>query len=110
MDEKTQPTQPQEDFEKMGRRYFRNIANWKHVLSDELRGINNRLDMFEIKMAELLETTKKVGHSCGLAFKQVKLIVQELSEVTEQTRQDLSEYGGTMCDSTWLDGPKTIVV
>ena len=63
--------------------------------------ICNKLDRFEKKLADLTLQTQKLGVACAQAFGQVKTVVEHLTEVVDHTRQDLSEYGGTITDSTW---------
>ena len=63
--------------------------------------ICNKLDKFEKKITELTIKTHKLGVACAQAFGQVKTVVEHLTEVVDNTRQDLSEYGGTITDSTW---------
>ena len=66
-----------------------------------LAQICNKLDKFEKKLADLTLQTQKLGVACAQAFGQVKTVVEHLTEVVDLTRQDLSEYGGTIRDSTW---------
>ena len=71
----------------------------------ELRAIRERLTAFERKLDQLAKLIQKVGKACGIAFGQVKKVVEHLTESVDETRQDLSEYGGIITKSTWDTDP-----
>ena len=53
------------------------------------------------RIFDLQERVDKLGKACAEAFNQTKVVVSKLAEIQEDTRLDLSEYGGTIIDSTW---------
>lgn len=50
---------------------------------------------------KLEEKVHQLGRACGESFRQTKVVVEHLTEAVDGTRQDLSEYGGTITASTW---------
>ena len=81
-----------------------------------LRRIEKRMGAFEIKLDELGERVGKLGRTitervgqlgngCGEAFRQVKRVVEHLTEAVDETKQDLSMYGGYITQSTWDTEP-----
>ena len=84
-----------------------------------LRRIEKRMGAFETKLDELGERVGKLGrtitervgqlgNSCGVAFRQVKRGVEHLTEAVDETKQDLSRYGGYITQSTWEVDPLII--
>lgn len=61
-----------------------------------LRNITAKMTVLFERMEALTKVTTALGVACGTAFNQTKEVVQKLAEVTEETRMDLSEYGGTI--------------
>jgi len=101
-DEKTQtPEQQNAKFQKEVMLYLRNLAAWKHTFSEGIKKLNNRIDVIEIKLCEILEGTQKLGRACHQAFSQTKEVINALSEEAKSTREDLAEYGGVICEDTW---------
>ena len=70
-------------------------------LIPELRLLHERMGAFETKLDKLGEMVQGIGKGCGEAFRQVKKVVEHLTEVVDETRQNLSEYGGYIARSTW---------
>ena len=50
---------------------------------------------------KLDQKVHQLGQACGESFRQTKVVVEHLTEAVDGTRQDLSEYGGTISASTW---------
>jgi len=67
--------------------YLRNIAAKMSVLFDRMNQLQKRVDC--------------LGKACSEAFGQCKEVIQKLAEGVEETRMDLSEYGGVIQESTW---------
>ena len=67
----------------------------------KLGTIVSQLDALRTRIAQLEKQTKNLGVANGEAFRQVKVVVEHLVEAVDGTRQDLSEYGGTITESTW---------
>ena len=61
-----------------------------------LRNITAKMSVLFDRIEALTERVNALGQACGTAFNQTKEVVQKLAEVTEETRMDLSEYGGTI--------------
>ena len=61
-----------------------------------LRNITAKMSVLFERIESLTERVNALGQACGTAFNQTKEVVQKLAEVTEETRMDLSEYGGTI--------------
>ena len=77
-------------FEKEVMLYLRNLASKFHYLSEKM----NRLE--EIMM--------KGFQATGMAFHQTKEVVNKLAEATEETRNDLAEYGGVIEAESFFRG------
>ena len=69
--------------------YLRNIIAKLRVLSE-------RVDKMESRALSL-------GGACSAAFLQVKDVVNKLYEEQTATREDLSEYGGVIQQSTFME-------
>jgi len=67
--------------------------------------LKKRLTVMEKKIDELAKMIHDVGKSCGIAFGQVKRVIEHLTTAVDDTRQDLSEYGGIITASTWDTDP-----
>ncbi len=48
------------------------------------------------------EQNFRLCKGCQKAFHQTKVVVQKLAENQEKLNDDLSEYGGTICESTFF--------
>ena len=70
-------------------------------LMRELRSMNERMGAFESKLDRLGKMMQAIGKGCGEAFRQVKTVVEHLTEAVAETKQDLSMYGGYIARSTW---------
>ena len=70
-----------------------------------LRRIEKRMGAFESKLDQLEKRVEKLGNGCGEAFRQVKKVINHLTEAVDETRQDLSLYGGYITQSTWDTEP-----
>ena len=70
-----------------------------------LRKIEKRMGAFETKLDQLDKRVMLMGHGCGEAFRQVKKVVEHLTEAVDETKQDLSLYGGYIAKSTWDTEP-----
>lgn len=66
-----------------------------------LKNIREKVEKIETTLAEVGRTTVSLGKACGTAFKQCKTVIQSLGETVEESREDLSEYGGVILGSTW---------
>ena len=77
------------------------LADLLLALVDWQESVDKRLQHLGEKMEELGKVTVQLGRACGEAFKQTKVVVEHLTEAVDGTRQDLSEYGGTITASTW---------
>ena len=75
--------------------------SFEHEVLNKLVEITERLTAFGRQVAKLEERTHQLGVACGMAFQQVKTVVEHLTEAVDGTRQDLAEYGGTITESTW---------
>ena len=70
------------------------LAQWQESIDKRLQDLGEKMERME-------KVTVQLGQACGAAFKQVKTVVEHLTEAVDGTRQDLSEYGGTITASTW---------
>ena len=70
------------------------LASWQESVDKRLQDLGLKLERRE-------KVTIGLAKACGEAFKQVKTVVEHLTEAVDGTRQDLSEYGGTITASTW---------
>ena len=61
-----------------------------------LRNITAKMTVLFERMETLNIRVMALGKACGTAFNQTKEVVQKLAEVSEETRMDLAEYGGTI--------------
>ena len=84
-------------FERDVMKYLRNLATKFHYLS-------NKIDQIEKNQEELRTLIVKFGQATGIAFNQTKEVVNKLAEVTEETRMDLSEYGGLIQNDSFFRG------
>ena len=69
-----------------------------------LRNISSTVTTLFEKMEFLEKTVVQLGQACGMAFNQTKDVVNKLAEVTEETRMDLAEYGGTIEAASFFNG------
>ena len=74
------------------------ITRWQESVDKRLQDLGKMIE-------ELGKVTVQLGKACGEAFKQTKVVVEHLTESVDGTRQDLSEYGGTITESTWDVSP-----
>ena len=81
------------DFEKSVMRYLKNIVNKCIHLDKKIESLTRQL-------SEVRETTMSLGKACGQAFGQTKVVIESLAETALETREDLSEYGGVIIDSS----------
>ena len=65
------------------------------------KSVDKRLEHLGKAMERLEKVTVQLGKACGAAFGQTKVVIEHLTEAVDGTRQDLSEYGGTITASTW---------
>ena len=79
---------------KVMKKFVGRAAAMEKLLVDLIKETNKRI-------FELGERVDKLGRACAEAFNQTKQVVSKLAEIQEDTRLDLSEYGGTIIDSTW---------
>ena len=70
-----------------------------------LRRIEERMTAFETQLKKLGERVEQLGNGCGEAFRQVKTVVEHLTTAVDDTRQELSLYGGYITKSTWDTEP-----
>ena len=88
-------------FEKDVMLYLRNLAQWKHHASQRLDNILLRLNEQDVMICELGQQVRKLGCANCEAYKRVKVVCERLAEVTEETRNNLDEYGGIITESTY---------
>lgn len=85
------------NFEREVMTYLKNLASKFHYLS-------NKIDQIEKNQEELRRLIVKFGQATGIAFNQTKEVVNKLAEATEETRMDLSEYGGVIEAESFFRG------
>ena len=68
---------------------------------DMLQEIGRAIVHVSKQVDKLEDTVHQLGRACGESFRQTKVVVEHLTEAVDGTRQDLSEYGGTITASTW---------
>ena len=61
-----------------------------------LRNITSKISTLFERIEALNERVEKFCQACGQAFHQTKFVVNRLAEATEETRDNLAEYGGTI--------------
>ena len=88
-------------FEKDVMLYLRNLAQWKHHASKQLDDILVRLNEQDVMICQLGQQVRKLGCANCEAYGQVKVVMERLADVTEETRQNLDEYGGIITESTY---------
>ena len=71
-------------------------ARETELILQYLRNITAKMTVLFERMEALTIRVTALGVACGTAFNQTKEVVQKLAEVTEDTRMDLAEYGGTI--------------
>ena len=74
------------------------VAKFEELLEKIIKNqerIEKRLAVMETKIFRLCK-------GCQKAFHQTKVVVQKLAENQEKLNEDLSEYGGTICESTFF--------
>ena len=69
-----------------------------------LRNITSKVSTLFEKLETLENTVVHLGHACGIAFNQTKEVVNKLAEATEETREDLATYGGTIEADSFFNG------
>ena len=69
-----------------------------------LRNITSKVSTLFEKIEFLEKTVIQLGQACGMAFNQTKEVVNKLAEVTEETREDLAMYGGTIEADSFFNG------
>jgi hypothetical protein len=84
-------------FEKDVLLYLRNLAGKFYCLSDKLNILTEKVDKLEAIMMKGFQAT-------GMAFHQTKVVVNKLAEATEETRNDLAEYGGVIETDSFFRG------
>ena len=80
------------------------MARESELILQYLRNITSKLSTLFEKIEFLEKTVVQLGQACGMAFSQTKEVVNKLAEATEETRMDLSEYGGTIEASSFFSG------
>ena len=81
--------------------YLRNLAQWKCHASQRLDDILVRLNEQDVMICELGQLVRKLGCANSEAYGQVKVVIDRLADVTEETRSNLDEYGGIITESTY---------
>jgi hypothetical protein len=81
------------------------LQNLLEYLVEWQKTVDERLESLHKKVDDLGKVTLQLGQACGVAFNQTKVVIEHLTEAVDGTRQDLSEYGGTICASTWDTSP-----
>ena len=66
-----------------------------------LMALDERLRRMELSQKRMEKVVMGLGKANSEAFKQCKVVIEHLTEAVDSTRQDLSEYGGTITASTW---------
>ena len=69
-----------------------------------LRNITSKVSVLIERMAILEKKVIALGQACGTAFHQTRDVVNKLAEVAEETRMDLSEYGGVIEAESFFNG------
>ena len=82
------------NFEKDVMLYLRNLASWKHKVSKQL-------EMLQDSVIQLGQRVNSLGCANSAAFQQVKTVCERLANVTEETRENLDEFGGIITESTY---------
>ena len=80
------------------------MARESELILQYLRNITSKVSTLFEKIEFLEKTVVQLGQACGMAFSQTKEVVNKLAEATEETRMDLSEYGGTIEASSFFSG------
>ena len=82
------------------------LASQKTEFQEEvlmlLRNIVAKLRVLTEKIEKVDSAAKSLGMACGQAFLQVKGVVNKLADEQQETRMDLSEYGGTIEAATFF--------
>ena len=78
------------------------IMKYLKNLTNKLIKISERLDKIEEGLDTVTKKTIQLGTACGRAFEMTKTVVQELSEHQKDLSEDLGEYGGIICESSWM--------
>ena len=68
---------------------------------DMLQEIGRAIVNVSKQVDKLDEKVHELGKAMGESFTQTKRVVEHLTEAVDETRQDLSTYGGTITASTW---------
>ena len=82
------------DFEKDVMLYLRNLAVWKER-------VGKQLETLQDSVIQLGQRVNSLGCANSEAFKQVKTVCERLANVTDETRENLDEYGGIITASTF---------
>ena len=77
------------------------LPGFEEEVLAKLEQMVRKIDAMQIQVGQLEKKTKSLGVACGQAFQQVRVVIEHLTEAVDGTRQDLSEYGGTITESTW---------
>ena len=80
------------------------MARENELILQYLRNITSKLSTLFEKIEFLEKTVVQLGQACGMAFSQTKEVVNKLAEATEETREDLATYGGTIEASSFFSG------
>jgi len=81
--------------------YLRNLAMWKHSVGTHLDVIQERLNEQDVMLVQLGQKIERLGRANCEAYGQVKVVMERLADVTEETRCNLDEYGGIITESTY---------
>ena len=87
-------TKEMEQYESQLRDFLKGLSVWQQTVDRRLQDLGKG-------MVRLEKLTLEVGKACGEAFRRTKVVIEHLTEAVDDTRQDLSEYGGTITASTW---------
>jgi uncharacterized protein Yka (UPF0111/DUF47 family) len=68
---------------------------------DMLQEIGRAIVHVSKQVDKLEEKVHALGKAMGESYDQTKRVVEHLTEAVDETRQDLSTYGGTITASTW---------
>ena len=79
-----------------------NILTKVAKFEELLQKIVHNQEKIEKRLGVMENKILRLGKGCQKAFHQTKIVVQKLAENQEKLNEDLSEYGGTICESTFF--------
>ena len=87
---------------------FLNIGSQTKKFESLFDKVLKKLDQMEVKLTatnkkldDVERKIMKLGHACGTAFEQTKVVINALKEHTESIGESLDEYGGVIEASTF---------